>query len=240
MTKKKSEDLLLPKTYSTGEPGTSGRFEHFDGRSKVSYSQINSWLEDAYRGSYIAKYFLGIPDPGNIFSDYGSIVGEWFETGEDASGELSESDLEVLEIIGRPENCTYEHEIVVDFGKFVCQGFIDRRREVEGGLEVIDFKTGSEKKAADYAGNDYQQTTLYSHAEHLDGHEIVYSGVKLLHRKGNGREGHPLRLEGGIKEIPTPYSEERFKKFEKKAIAVVEDISRNFVFYNKFFVDKEN
>ena len=238
MTKIK-KDILLPKTYNNGEKGTSGRFEHFDGRSKLSYSQITSWLEDAYRGAYIAKYFMGIPDPGNIFSDYGSKVGEWFETGEDASGELSESDLGVLESVGRPEGAIYEREIVVDFGTFVVQGFIDRFQKFPDGVEVIDFKTGSVAKADEYASKNYQQTTLYSHAEVIEGNEIFYSGVKLLHRKGNGSEAHPLRLEGGVKDIPTPYSKERFLDFKKKTVAVAEDISKNFIFYQKFFGEKK-
>jgi len=232
--------IQLPKVYDNSHAASSGRFPQHDGKPKISYSQYTSWISPIYRGAYIAQYFLGVPDDGNIFSDFGSKVGEWFEKGEDLSGDLSATDIETLEQVGRPEGCEYEREIVLDRKKYVIQGFIDRVRPVEispkkKGLEVIDFKTGGENKQSDYSSEDYKQTTLYSHALTLEGETVAYSGVKLLARKGNGSENHPLRLTGQIIEIPTPYSKKRATDALKHIDDVVEDISKHFQFYQKFF-----
>ena len=222
-------------------PTESDKFEKYVGMPKISYSQIESWNNHLYRGQYIASYFLGIDDPGNVFSTYGSQVGEWFENGEDVSGELSEADLDILEKIGRPGGCEYEREIVVNrpLG-YVIQGFIDRTRkdtwEGKEQLEIIDFKTGNiEKKAAFYAGPDYQQTTLYTFAALEEGEDVVYSGVVMLGRKGNGMPKAPLRLSGEVETIDTPYSEARINKFFTKVDKTVKEINKYYKFYNKFF-----
>lgn len=234
--------INLPRVYDN--PNNNEKFEKHVGMPKISYSQIDSWNNPLYRGRYIASYFLGIEDPGNVFSDFGSAVGEWFEHGEDKSGKLSESDLEVLEKIGRPGGCEYEREIVVKrpLG-YVIQGFIDRARKDKWEkeheqLEVIDFKTGNiEKKADFYASEEYQQTTLYTFAAIEEGEDVIYSGVVMLGRKGNGMEKSPLRLSGEVITIDTPYSEERAEEFFKKTDNTVKEINEYFKFYNKYFAE---
>lgn len=241
MAKRKAK-LNLPRVYNN--PENNENFKDFEGLPKISYSQIDSWNSELYRGGYIAKYFIGLEDSGNVFSDYGSKVGEWFEKGVDESGDLSAEDLQVLkEKIGRPENCEYEREIVVKrpLG-YVIQGFIDRTRRGEWNgksqLEVVDFKTGNmDKKKSFYAGPDYQQTTLYTHALIEEGEEIIWSGVVLLGRKGNGMEKSPLRLSGDVDSIPTEYSEERINKFFKKVDKTVKEINEYYKVYNKYFAE---
>jgi len=232
--------LKLPRIYNN--PNNSDKFNKFEGLPKISYSQIESWNEPTYKGDYFESYFLGIGDSGNIFTTFGSMVGEWFEKGVDESGQLSESDIEVLNMIGRPSDCEYEREVVIErpLG-YVIQGFIDRARNIldqsnKKQIEVIDFKTGNVDKKADfYAGGGYQQTTLYTYGLKEEGEDVVWSGVVMLGRSGNGSEKSPLRLNGEVRNIETPYSDERIDEFFQKCDRTVLEISEYYNFYNKFF-----
>ena len=225
--------LDLPKVYEVNE-NTPEQYKKYEGMPKLSYSAYNSFCEEAYKGEFFANYFLGIRSEGNIFTEYGSKCGEYLEKLE--KSDLSEFDLSVLEKIKRPENARYEVEVVVDRGSYVIQGFIDQEFMVPDGLVIKDLKTGAiDKKYKDYAGEDYQQTTLYAHQRTLEGENVVYSGVMLLDRKGNGQEKYPLRLTGEIADIPTPYSKERAEEFLKKFDKVAMQIEEYHKVYKKYF-----
>lgn len=222
--------LDLPKVYEN----EGGNYPQHVGKPKLSYSAYNSFLEESYKGEFFANYFLGIRSEGNIFTEYGSKCGEYLEKLE--KSDLSEFDISVLEKIERPENARYEVEVVIDRGSYVIQGFIDQEFKVPDGLVIKDLKTGAiDKKAKDYASEDYQQTTLYAYQRELEGENIVYSGVMLLDRKGNGQEKYPLRLTGEIADIPTPYSKERAEEFLKKFDKVAMQIEEYHKVYKKYF-----
>lgn len=231
--------LTLPKIYDN--PSGIEKFEKHVGKPKISYSQIDSWNNPLYKGQYIENYFLGMPSSGNIFAEFGTKVGEWLEKEEES--DLSFDDLSVLGKVGRPGGCEYEREIVVERPSgYVIQGFIDRTRsgewDNESQLEVVDFKTGNiEKKESFYASEDYQQTTLYTHALLEEGEKVIWSGVVMLGRKGNGSEKSPIRLSGEIKDIETPYSKARADKFLKKCDKTVKDISEYYKVYLKYFAE---
>mgnify|MGYP001095558747 CR=1 FL=1 len=228
-------DLILPRVYDN--PHNNPKFEKYVGMPKVSYSQITSFQDETYKGGYIAGYLFGVRDEGNIFTEFGTWVGEYMEKGEDLYGKLTESDIAACEEVGRPDNCEYEREIVIESPLgYVIQGYIDRTRFLsEKDVEVIDFKTGSIKtKEAKYAGPDYNQTTLYTQALINEGFNVVHSGVILFDRKGNGREKHPLRLTGEVANIDTPYTKERFDKFMKKADKTVLEIAEYLRIANKY------
>lgn len=224
--------LDLPKVYEN----EGGKYPQHVGKPKLSYSAYNSFNEQAYRGEFFANYFLGLKSEGNIFTDYGGKCGKLFETNTDSS-DLSEFDVSVIKGIERPANALYEVEIVVDRGLYVIQGFIDREYlDLEGNLVIDDLKTGSiEKKAKDYASEDYQQTTLYAYQRELEGEHIAYSGVILLDRKGNGAEKHPLRLTGEIERIPTPYSKKRAEDFLKSFDKTAKKIEEYHKIFKKYF-----
>jgi hypothetical protein len=242
------KQLNLPSIYEnrSGNP----ELEQFVGRPKLSYSAYNSFKEPAYKGEFFGVYFLGEPRTGTIFTEYGSAVGMYQETGEPQEY-LSQSDKKILdEKIGRPKGAIYEKELVIDRGSYVIQCFVDRILEQsDGGLEVIDFKTGDiSKKRADYESEDYQQTTLYSYGLELLGYKVSYSGVKLANRKGNtlnteafSKNGDPLwlRLTGEVIDIPTPYSKERAEKFLKSFDKTAKDIEEYYSVYQKYFGKKE-
>lgn len=225
--------LDLPKVYEVDE-NTPEHYRKYEGMPKLSYSAYNSFCEESYKGEFFANYFLGIRSEGNIFTEYGSKCGAYLEKLE--KSDLSEFDISVLEKLERPENARYEVEVVIDRGSYVIQGFIDQEFKVPEGLVIKDLKTGAiDKKAKDYASEDYQQTTLYAYQRELEGENVVYSGVMLLDRKGNGQEKYPLRLTGEIADIPTPYSKERAEEFLKKFDKVAMQIEEYHKVYKKYF-----
>lgn len=226
--------IKLPKVYEVNE-NTPERYKKYEGKPKVSYSAIGSFKEEVYRGEFFATYFLGKRGDGNVFTAYGSACGGYFETASESEG-LSEFDIEVLNGLERPENAVYEREIVLDRGDYCIHGFIDREyKNEESHLILDDLKTGaiSSKKAL-YAGEEYQQTTLYAHARALEGETIAYSGVILLDRKGNGQEKYPLRLTGEVERIPTPYSPERAEEFLKTVDKTVLEIAEYYRVFEKY------
>ncbi len=234
------KQLNLPSIYEnrSGNP----ELEQFVGRPKLSYSAYNSFKEPAYKGEFFGVYFLGEPRTGTIFTEYGSAVGMYQETGEPQEY-LSQSDKKILdEKIGRPKGAIYEKELVIDRGSYVIQGFCDRIIIDSEFIDVVDFKTGSiEKKKKDYESEDYQQTTLYCYGLEQMGYKIKNSGVILMDRKGNTLEQgnkNVLRLTGDMEYISTPYSKERAEKFLKSFDKTAKDIEEYYSVYQKYFGKK--
>lgn len=227
----KKTKLVLPKVYNND---SSGRYPQHLNKPKLSYSQITSWKDPLYSLNYIRQYFMGIPDEGNIFSSFGSLCGEYYETKVVGEG-LSEEDIKVLDRVPRPPSSRFEVEIVVDRGSYCIQGFIDRESDIDDKtIELVDLKTGNVDTKIDfYGGASYQQTTLYCYQRVLEGKTIGYSGVYLLGRKGNGYPKHPLRLSGVIEPIETPYSEDRAEKFLESVDKVAQEISDLYKLYLK-------
>jgi hypothetical protein len=229
--------LVLPSKYEnrSGDPA----LEQFVGRPKLSYSAYNSFKEPAYKGEFFGVYFLGAPRTGTIFTEFGSAVGGFMETGEEINYLSAFDKMTLLDEIGRPEGAIYEKELVIDRGGYVIQCYVDRIIEDLDGLEVIDFKTGAiDKKKKDYESIEYQQTTLYSYGLEKLGYKIKYSGVKLADRKGNTLEAgnkNILRLTGEVIDIPTPYSIERAEKFLASFDKTAKEIEQYYKVYCKYF-----
>jgi len=223
--------LDLPRVYTN----PNGNYPQHKGKPYISYSAYTSHREEGYRGEGFANYFLGIRSEGNIFTSYGSDCGKYFETGSER-GELSDFDVSVIASIDRPAESIYEREIVIDRGTYIIVGYIDIEFK-DKGLVIQDLKTGSiSSKAAFYESQEYQQTTLYSHARMLEGEEIQYSGVILLDRKGNGQEAHPMRLTGDVLLIKTPYSKERAEKLLESMDKTTLEIAEYYRVFKKYLL----
>ena len=229
--------MELPSRYinRSGDP----KFDKYVGRPKLSYSAYGSFNEPSYIGEFFGTYFLNAPRTGTIFTEFGSAVGGFMETGVETDY-LSEFDKETLMKEGRPEGAIYEYEIIIDRGNYIIQGFIDRMMvDAKKFVDVVDFKTGAiDKKAKDYSSLDYQQTTMYSYALEQEGYTINKSGVVLFDRKGNTLEAgnkNVLRLTGDVLYIPTPYSTERAEKFLAKFDETAKDIEKYWKIYCKYF-----
>jgi hypothetical protein len=203
-----NEKIILPKVYEIYE-NTPVEYHKYAGKPKVSYSQLTSFSDMQYQIDYIRQYFYGISKPSGIWADFGKAVGEYLETSIADPKWLKKTDVDVLNKINRPSNAIYEGEIVIDFGSFVMQGFIDQEFITEdlGKLNLFDFKTGNVKTKVDfYGGKDYKQVPLYCYERTMKGYEMGETGVQLIGRLGNGNENyHNLRLSGDIVYIPIPF-----------------------------------
>jgi hypothetical protein len=236
-----NKQLELPSIYKERPNNpVPERYKKYIGRPAMSYSTYTAFKEEGYRGEWLANKFLGIPSEGSIFTEFGGAVGMYQETGK-PQPYLSENDMKVLdkENPANPE-AEYEREIVIDRGSYILYGFIDRVLGVKNKkIDLADFKTGSiEKKAKEYASEDYQQTTMYCYGLEQEGFEIESSGVILFDRKGNTLEQgnkNVLRLTGEIELIPTPYSKERAEKFLLQVDETAKKIEEYWKIYLKTF-----
>jgi hypothetical protein len=235
------KQLILPSIYKEREDNpVPERFKKFIGRPAMSYSTYTAFIEEGYRGEWLGNKFLNTPREDTIFTLFGSSVGNYQET-KIAQPYLTQFDMSVLdkENPANPE-AEYEREVVIDRGSYILYGFVDRLIGVEEKVvELVDFKTGSiDKKAKEYASEDYNQTTMYSYALEEEGFKINSSGVILFDRKGNTlEEGNKnvLRLTGEIEYINTPYSRERAEKFLLKVDETAKKIEEYYKLYQKIF-----
>jgi len=232
--------MLLPKKFED----RFGTHPEHKGKPKTSYSMCNSYEEEEYRDDVYIQYFLGIRLEGNDFSTFGSSCGEYIEhraKGELRQGELSDDDIKILnEIIDYPDNCVYEDEVVLDFGDFVMEGYIDRTQyDLNNIVNIRDYKTlNISTKAEYYASEEYKQTTLYCYFKEQQGFKIGRSEVFGIGRKGsslNGKGNFKMRLSGEHIIIPTHYSKERAEKAIKDIKETTQKISNDYSIFLKYF-----
>ena len=67
--------MILPRKFED----KSGKYTHLNGKPKLSYSQITSWMDSQYKPSYIKQYIAGIKLPSGVFAEYGSACGTYIE-----------------------------------------------------------------------------------------------------------------------------------------------------------------
>lgn len=243
--------INLPRKYEIYED-TPVEFHKYKGWNKVSYSQLQSFNDPEYFGDYVAKYFAGVPDKGNIFADFGSMCGNYLENQANKDEYLDSEDYSALNkvVAMQEKDAVFEKEILIDlepFGlqKTVLQGFIDKYSEKFGTL--IDYKTGNiEKKASFYAGPEYRQTDLYCYDIESRGLPLKSSGVLMLSRKGNkldkeavhynGTTPMGLRLSGEVKEISREYNRKETEEYiQNFVVPTCISISDYYKLYNKIF-----
>jgi len=223
--------LILPRIYESDKE----EFQEFVGLPKLSYSQINSWNEKAYKTDYIKQYFFGLKIDAGAYAHFGTACGEYLEhkgqKTEYTNQLLNGSDIETLDGLV-DEDAVYEDEIVYPVtdskGKilYVIQGFIDKMKVKGKGVEIIDFKTANnEKKRKFYAGDDYRQTILYAGAKVALGWKIDNCGVIMMDRKGNAFRGEELHLSGKTEAVDTPYTQAKFDTFIKYATKTAKEIT---------------
>lgn len=242
----------LPRKYSYIEGESRPEYKKYDGWNKISYSQITSFNSDEYKGDYIAGYFLGIRDEGNIFSFFGSACGDYLNRQDHRCDEyLTEDCKKILDSVERPDNALYEFEILIDlepFGleKTVLQGFSDIQYEVAPKtFNVHDYKTANiSDKRGFYGSGEYQQLNVYSYGLEELGYKINKTSVFMLGRKGNtidktalSKAGNPLwlRLSGEIEEVPRQYNREEAVEYMKKIAKTCIEIDNYRNIYQKYF-----
>lgn len=252
LNQNKMKKIKLPKQYEYIEGITNPKYKQYDGWEKVSYSQINSFESPEYKGQYIASYFAGIPDPGNVFSTFGSMCGNYLDTSNQVQDPyLDEEDLKALDEVIRshPKDSIFEYEIVISLEPFglerTClQAFVDRLSIEEGVTSVVDFKTGGENKIAYYTSDDYEQLDIYCYGLEQLGFENLVPQVILLSRKGNqldksalhsnGKTPMGLRLNGDIFNLPREYNKKRSEEILKRVAKTCIKISDYLKIYKKY------
>lgn len=244
-------EITIPRVYEFKEGETPEKFKKYEGWNKISHSQVESFKNSMYRGNYLAHYFAGGPRDYNIFSDFGTMCGEYIAShGVQKADYLDEDDINVLNslIATEPKDSEYEREIVIDLEplglkKTVMQGFIDRYSPGTGLL--TDFKTGNTSKKQTYYGSEeYRQLDIYSYALRQEGCNVKETNVTLLGRKGNqldkaalhsnGKTNMGLRLSGEIIIIPREYDEEFVEQSLLDVVKVCKKISEYYKVYKKY------
>lgn len=237
--------IVLPRVFK--DQSKNGKYSHLNNLPKISYSQVTAWKSPNYRPEYIKNYIVGIPNDGNIWTDFGSACGTLIESVATDNKECHEPYEHLLSDFDRdflvnkldyPDNAVYEDYMVLNYkDKFVIEGFSDRTIYLPDNKVIVeDFKTGSiAKKRGEYLSPDYKQTNLYAYIKELEGYEIEDCRVVMLDRAGNGSDKHPIRLTGKLEVLPTPYDKNATEKFLEQVDNIVDEISDYYKQYLKLF-----
>lgn len=187
----------------------------------LSYSQVSSFLRN--KNDYIKSYFLKEPIQFRDYIDFGSKVGTALE--HDDFSAFSEEEQQTLNKVIRLDE--FEREIRVDYTKygFYLKGFIDTNT---GTLDhVIDYKTGSQNKVAEYEKDDYIQGQLYALGiKQSCGKLPKKVEVVLIERYGNAFKGEKLSVGKQITHIPIDISDAKLKYASDAVIEAAQEISK--------------
>lgn len=207
-----------------------------NGKPKISYSQANLFMGKtcfnlgAVPGmyEYFQKYFLRKKFPDEMgWGEFGRNVEDAIET-QDFS-KFSEKEAKILKRV-KPLPI-FQKELVVDFGDFVVQGFLDNC--TEDMTEVIDFKTASENSVKQYYGKEYKQLLLYSLLIWKQT-GVIPKNVKVIAilRDGNPYKGEELKVaDKPPRHIPIEFEKKDLEDIEVWLYNAVSGISE----YYKIF-----
>lgn len=212
------DGIVLPKLDKNGVP-------------YLSYSQMNTWHRS--KREYIRQYFLGEAFEGNVYTDFGSLVGEALEHND--FSKFSKEDAEFLGTIPRFDE--FEREIKLQMGGFYVKGFIDTNTKVEimeddgtvaNGVRVLsDYKTGNiERKSAEYQSDNYKQLDIYAAALRQQyGITPKEASVILIGRKGNPRNNEELELTREFVKIDKKITDDRLDEVLQFVTDTAKEIS---------------
>ena len=210
------QPIVLPKTdEETGKP-------------YLSYSQHSKWKSKPK--DYIRQYFLGEAFTGNAYTEFGSKVGEALENND--FSEFSKKEKKILKKVRRLDE--FERKIILDFEKFQVIGYIDSNDKK--CVELIDYKTGGNKKEDEYIKGEYDQLAIYAAAIWQETEKKPEkASVWFIRRGGNAFQGEDLFVD---KEDPIvidkDISEARIKKACNDVLKSAREISDHYKVVLKF------
>lgn len=187
----------------------------------LSYSQVSSFLKN--KTEYIKNYFLKEPIQFRDYLDFGGKVGTALEHNDFTGFDPEEQ--ETLRKVPRLDE--FEREIRLDYTKqgFYIKGFIDTNDT--SLTHVIDYKTGSQNKVAEYEKDEYIQGLLYALGiKQSCGKLPKKVEVILIERYGNAYKGERLTVGKQITHIPIDIGSQRLKYAEEVVIHAAEEISK--------------
>lgn len=198
--------MILPKTDSEGIP-------------YVSYSQLALFKRspEEYKARYIDKE----PFEGNIWTDFGSRVGEALEHGDFSHFSLSER--ETLQSVTRLDY--FEVEVHLNYEDFYVKGYID----TTDFNTIIDYKTGGKKKELQYFDENYWQCQIYALALRQEGIVVSDSWVEFIRRVGNPYRHQPLEVGGEVIKIPQDVSQGTLDRIYDEIPKIVTEISEFYI-----------
>lgn len=207
--------MILPKVDKQGVPF-------------LSYTQISSFITS--KTDYIKRYFLNEPIQFRDYMDFGLKVGRALEV-HDFSG-FSKDEQSTLKRVTRLDE--FEKQIRLDYLKygFYLTGYIDTNSK--DLTRIIDYKTGSANKVAEYEKDKYIQGQLYALAiKQQYGKMPKQVSVELIERYGNAFRGERLTVGKDIFTIPVDIGQARLKQVNELVVETAHEISKYYQIYKK-------
>lgn len=209
-----SNEIILPKTDS-------------EGNYYLSYSQKSKWKRSPRE--YIRDYFFGEKFTGNVYTVFGSKVGDALET--NIFKGFSSKETSYLKKI--PRYNLFEKEVKLQLGGFYVKGYIDTALEENGIItKIADYKTGDPvKKYDEYNSKSYDQLELYAAAiEQEYGVLPITSEVEIIERSGSWGK---FTVGAGRATISRDVSKERIQEVIEDTQAVAKEISDHYKVFLK-------
>jgi len=204
------QPIVLPKT------------DEDNGKPYLSYSQHNKWKGKPK--DYIRQYFLGEQFNGNAYTEFGNKVGEALEN--DDFSAFSKKEKKILKKVKRLDE--FERKIILDFSKFILIGYIDSNDKE--CTDIIDYKTGGDKKEDEYVNDKYDQLAIYAGALWQEtGTKPEKANVWFIRREGNAFKGEELKVANEKPIIiEKDISEARIAKACKDVLKSAREISEHY------------
>jgi len=198
-----------------------------NGNSYISYSQISTFKHNI--GDYYHNYVLGKRFEGNVYTEFGSKVGEGIENNDFSQFEPQEQ--EVLKQVVRLDE--FEREVRLQYDGFYVLGFIDTN--LSDLSRIIDYKTGGEGKDGKYTHEGYTQLCLYALALRQEtGVTPSLAHVNFIQRNGNPGKGEPLTVAPVAPHlIPVDISYKRLCRVYKETLKVAHEMSEFYLKYRE-------
>lgn len=195
-----------------------------EGNYYLSYSQISTWLKN--KKEYMRNYFFGEDIQFTAYIDFGSMIGKALETNDFSS--FTEVESKFLSTIPRLD--LFEREIVLNMEGFYVKGFIDTIDEKL--THVVDYKTGTEKKQAEYKKDEYIQPLIYALGiQQETGTLPEKATIYVIDRKGNAFRGEPLELGNEYWEVNIPLTKEKLQYTYNVIEEVAKEISEHYMLF---------
>jgi len=157
------------------------------GNSYLSYSQISLFKRN--KDEYYETYIVGKPFEGNVYTDFGSKVGEALEKNDFSNFSYSEKN--ILKKVTRLDE--FERRVTLRYETFYIVGYIDTN--TIDLRRIIDYKTGGLKKEWEYIKPEYTQLQLYALSIRQEtGITPTRASVEFIRRAGNAYRGQELTV----------------------------------------------
>lgn len=157
------------------------------GVNRLSYSQISLFKKDKDR--FYNRYIVGEKFETNEYIEFGNKVGTALETDDYSNFDYIEQ--ETLKKVTRLDE--FERSVFLKYTDFYLVGYIDTNNSDLS--EIIDYKTGGQKKEFQYMEDEYNQLQIYALGiKQETGIAPKKGSVEFIRRIGNLYRGQRLMV----------------------------------------------